>query len=1093
MSSTGEAVGAIAGGIIGGVLYGPTGAVQGAAIGGSIGAAVDPADLPGYDGPRLSDPSEQTTGFGVGLFNVDGTVKIPGHVFWIENNSRREVAKKTDTGGKGGGGSQESTTYEYFGTFAVMLTDHQLQSIKRLWDVKGLVLNTEGTDLNTAYATSDVFPLAHLYDSGSTGPLKAALQATPVVGPKGQIRLYPGFDDQMPDPRMEADLGVGSCPAFRGRAYLMFYDWPLPQEYGQSIAGAQIAAEVVRSADAGAAVLLNEVQVTKPSGYIDPACQYLTKTMSRLYVANGVADPSTPATAFGVISVGPHGVEPSSLSTGILSSVNHTNGKGITDTDIGQIGLSNAVNLFSAFPGRLSIGSAKFARSGAQGSGIWYATTSTNTLYYGDEETDSNISLALGAECFDVAIDESGNCIALFNNSIRVYDATLTLIRMIDTTGIAGVGGTFTTDAVWLRYDAPIAYVCKSAGNNHPERIYPFDMDTETAGSLVTLRDISAVYATPNDAYVNINIEGQIITRFSSWFNTDPGFDALIEHYRMPTPSGAGEDLATVVRRRLEQSELIESGDIDVTDLTGTVRGYQTRGVSSVRGQLQPLMTAYQFDMIQDGYQIKCVMRGNASSGTIDPDDLDARPFGNAPGTALSQSREMDTQLPSKVIVRHLDADRDYEVNEQYSQTQGASRSVNVEEMDLSIVFTPTEAAGVAETVWARRWLERASFSFTLPPTYRNLQPTDVLTLTTDYATYEFFIQRALYDVGGVVHVEAVLNDSAIYTPNAVGGTSTGSATTVGYGGNSAMFLLDIPAIQDAYDTYGFPAAMCGYASSWPGGVIARSIDTGQTWQPIQGYSGPVVSGVVETPLGQDDGYVINYTDQLTVQFNSPDMTISSITEAQMKTGMNWFAYGAADRWEIGLFANATDNGDGTYTLDTILRGAKGTEWAAGLHEAYDTFVFLSDADMSFIGVDINSLSVERLFKGITSGQDIDNVTSQSFTYAGVNFKPYAPVQLDANLSGSDWVLTWKRRSRLQSTYWNNGTAVPIGEASESYEIDIMDGSTVVRTLTATSETVTYTSAQQTTDFGGNQSSITFRVYQLSATVGRGYESEATV
>ena len=67
---------------------------------------------------------------------------------------------------------------------------------------------------------------------------------------------------------------------------------------------------------------------------------------------------------------------------------------------------------------------------------------------------------------------------------------------------------------------------------------------------------------------------------------------------------------------------------------------------------------------------------------------------------------------------------------------------------------------------------------------------------------------------------------------------------------------------------------------------------------------------------------------------------------------------------------------------------------------------------------------------------------------------------------------------------------VPIGEASEAYEIDIYDGSgysTVKRTLTASTPAAAYTSAQQVTDFGANQGTLYVRVYQLSATVGRGY------
>lgn len=1091
MSTGGQILGGIAGSIIGFAIGGPAGALKGASYGYAAGTALDPTPLPGIDGPRLSDPTEQTSGYGVGLHTIDGKKRVPGHVFWIENNSRKTVVVKEESGSKGGG-SQEVTTYKYYGTFAVMLADHEISHIERMWDVKGLVLNTAGTDLDTAFATSDVFPLAHLYNPDTIDQLKAALKTTPVVGPKGQIRLYPGFDDQEPDPRMEADLGVGKCPSMRGQAYLVFYDWPLPDEYAKSINGAQISAEVVRSGSNGDAVLLNEIRLNNPSGFSGPRCQYLTPELSRVYYANGPPLPSTPPTLFGVHDVGPHGYQPGAFDYPLITC-NHQTGKGITDVDIGLIGLSDAVDLISAFPGRLGSANAQFVRKGAQGSGVWYAVSVVpGTLYVGFEETDSYDSLALGSNPYDVAMDDDGNAIVYFPNKLEIYDQSLTLTRTIDTTSTLGGSGSF--DFVWAVFADGILYVGMSGGN-HVNNIYPFDLDTETVGSVISLRDLnSTAYpgSTLDEEASNFNVSGALLTRFNRFSFGGPS-DSIVEHFRLPTPSGTGEDLAAVVRRRIERSELIQPSDLDVTELTGTVRGYSTQGISSIRGQLEPLMLSHQFILIQDGYQIKGVMRGGSSVKTIDPDDLDARPYGNAPGDALISSKEMDTQLPSVVVVKYLDADRDYEVNEQRSVTQEASSTVNVQEINLAEVKTADEAAALAEIVWARRWIERYGYTCNLPPTELDIQAGDVITLPMDYATYELFINRANITVSGIVELEAVLNDSAVYTTNATGIGGQASTTTVPYGGNSSLTLLDIPCLYDEYNAYGFVAAMSGFSPTWPGGTLVRSNDVGQTWQPIVGFSGPVIKGIVPTPLGQDDGYVINDTDQLTVQFNSSDMSISSITEAQLKTGMNWAAYGGHGRWEIILFANATDNGDGTYTLDTILRGCKGTEWATGLHEDYDHFVFLSDSDIDFIGSDPNSLSVERLFRGVTIGQDLDRVSNTAFTYTGVNFKPYAPAQLDAELSGSDWVLTWKRRTRLETSYFTNGTAVPLGEATEAYEIDIMDGSTVVRTLEATSETVTYTSAQQTTDFGGNQSSITFRVYQLSAIVGRGFESEATV
>lgn len=70
---------------------------------------------------------------------------------------------------------------------------------------------------------------------------------------------------------------------------------------------------------------------------------------------------------------------------------------------------------------------------------------------------------------------------------------------------------------------------------------------------------------------------------------------------------------------------------------------------------------------------------------------------------------------------------------------------------------------------------------------------------------------------------------------------------------------------------------------------------------------------------------------------------------------------------------------------------------------------------------------------------------------------------------------------------------VPLAEESERYEIDIIDGSTVKRTIAATSASATYSAADQTADFGAPQSSCPIHVYQIAAGYGRGTPRIAVV
>ena len=70
---------------------------------------------------------------------------------------------------------------------------------------------------------------------------------------------------------------------------------------------------------------------------------------------------------------------------------------------------------------------------------------------------------------------------------------------------------------------------------------------------------------------------------------------------------------------------------------------------------------------------------------------------------------------------------------------------------------------------------------------------------------------------------------------------------------------------------------------------------------------------------------------------------------------------------------------------------------------------------------------------------------------------------------------------------------MPLSETSEAYEIDVLNGSTVVRTLSSSVTEASYLAAQQIADFGAVQSAISVRVYQLGASFGRGSPRSAVL
>ena len=69
-----------------------------------------------------------------------------------------------------------------------------------------------------------------------------------------------------------------------------------------------------------------------------------------------------------------------------------------------------------------------------------------------------------------------------------------------------------------------------------------------------------------------------------------------------------------------------------------------------------------------------------------------------------------------------------------------------------------------------------------------------------------------------------------------------------------------------------------------------------------------------------------------------------------------------------------------------------------------------------------------------------------------------------------------------------------LGEETDGYEVDILNSAAIrAPRLPATTPAATYTTAQQTADFGAPQSAIDVRVYHFSAVHGRGTPREATL
>jgi len=117
-----------------------------------------------------------------------------------------------------------------------------------------------------------------------------------------------------------------------------------------------------------------------------------------------------------------------------------------------------------------------------------------------------------------------------------------------------------------------------------------------------------------------------------------------------------------------------------------------------------------------------------------------------------------------------------------------------------------------------------------------------------------------------------------------------------------------------------------------------------------------------------------------------------------------------------------------------------------------------------------------------------------TFMPNGRGLMPFAPAQARMRrLANGDLAIRWIRRDRaLSADSWVLADA-PLSEASQSYDLEIMSGGSVVRAVTGlTSPAFTYTIVLQTADFGGLVTSVDLRIFQIGA-LGRGVPYSTTL
>jgi len=531
----------------------------------------------------------------------------------------------------------------------------------------------------------------------------------------------------------------------------------------------------------------------------------------------------------------------------------------------------------------------------------------------------------------------------------------------------------------------------------------------------------------------------------------------------------------------------LASTDVDVSQIFDQVDGFIINGQQTYRTTIETLQSAYFFDVVESDNVLKFIPRGGSPALAITEDNLIASPAAHS-GEFFAVTRAQEIELPKRVNIVYLTRLSNYQSSTQYSQREVTS-SLEIITLDIPIVCDDQVAKNIADITLFSTWMGRNTYQFQLPVAYAQLEPADVITVTASGVTHYMRIISTRTTTASVMQVQGVAEDVSTLDFYTSPGSTAGLLLVNQAIPSTVLDFLDVPAFPgDDATSANLRFAACGVTDNWTGTAVYRSDDGGANYSRIIDLTSAAAIGTVTSVLPSGPTAVFDEVNTLTVLLLD-DNQLQSVTQLAVLNGANAALVGN----EVIQFTTATLVQPGQYTLSGLLRGRLGTEWAVSGHIAAEQFVLL-DSNLGKLSMPSNLINLLRPYKPVTYGSTLTASTEQDFTYTAVALKPYSPVQITGLRDGSsNLTISWFRRTRLGGD-WQDSVDVPLSETSEAYQVDIMNGSTVVRTLTGlTSPIASYTAAQQVTDFGSTQSSVSINVYQMSGIVGRGYAGVAAV
>lgn len=770
---SGNIVGGVIGAVIGFMVGGPVGAQAGWMIGSVAGGLLMPADA----GPDLTDLKPQSSEYGRPIPIIYGTTATGGNIIWAA-----DLIKGDDAGGKGGD-TPSATGATHYANFAVVICESSGGlKLGRIWS---------GPDKRL------------VYDPARTvKPLES-----------GTLRYYDGSESQLPDSLMEAAFGVGNVPAYRGYAYVVIEGFNVTTNDGNRIPfltfemgrveasqcpapGATVDGVTVfdpppvKIADLPSSDSYGRAFQDRSTGMIYWQYKVGSNTfLGRVDPASGTADPSPLALpGDGNIAWNNMGGATYVYGSPNILTIDLTNWliTGIVTHDAHV----------SDTPGTsiVSVGFTDVAWSQKELRYVLLANSNEVNYIFGSPPTPAlegvNAGLTRGGYSYDATSNSAGERFggtllpigldgvagnfpaqsANYSDDILSWDGYDSTTRMlvsfsagsystltadgydfVNTSDFGGIGG---ANKVVYSPEQNMFFVVASDGIRmyDPTKVTPETWPPEDC--IIFNTAYTQGYEDGSAIPVNFRIQIFYLPKDPGYLGVLTGGGDVMKIRISGEMQLLGEPLADVVTDLSIRAGLT-TDQIDVTELTDVVDGYELAAQVSVKDALAALMPVYYFDCVEDQGKLVFVKRGRTIDVAIPDNDL-----GVGSTDLYTTTRQTDEELPCTFSVTYVLAATKYSMAVKYTRRLiGFSQSE--QSMQVPMVLSDQKALEVAQVNLHTQWIGRLTYKTSLGVKYSYLRPTDVIGI--DGNTMR--ITKQTLRVGGIYDLELVRDDSDSYTP----------------------------------------------------------------------------------------------------------------------------------------------------------------------------------------------------------------------------------------------------------------------------------------------------------------------------------------